>query len=93
MSVLSDQNLQDYKKYLDELQLQANAWKSYASKASDTINSATGSTFRTNYAKGKKATENIKAIVDILNSLEKDLMKLVSDASAFYVTSLHASKK
>lgn len=53
----------------------------------------TGSEFRSKYAKGKKATENIKTIIDILQSLQKDLKILVNDANTFYTTSYNASKK
>lgn len=53
----------------------------------------TGSEFRNKYAKGKKATENIKTIIDILQSLQKDLKLLVDDANTFYTTSYNASKK
>ncbi len=93
MAVLSDANLKLYKKYVTDLQTQVNAWKTYLSTASSAINKGTGSTFRTEYAKGKKATENIQAIIDILQSLQGDLNKLIADANAYYNTSVKASKK
>lgn len=93
MAVLTDQNLVNYKKYLDDLSIQIKAWTKYLSAAESTLNKGTGSTFRTKYAKGKKATTNIQSIIDILQSLQKDLNKLISDANAFYTTSYNASKK
>lgn len=93
MAVLTDKNLTNYKKYLTELKTQINAWSKYLSTAESTINKGTGSTFRTEYAKGKKATTNIQSVIDILQSLQKDLNKLISDANAFYTTSYNASKK
>ena len=53
----------------------------------------TGNTFRTNYAKGKKASQNISEIIDILGTVQSDLKKLIVDAKAFYTTSYNASKK
>lgn len=38
MAVLSDQNLQEYKKCLDELNVQTKAWTTYLSAASSAIN-------------------------------------------------------
>ena len=93
MAILTDQNLVEYKKYLTDLSTQIKGWTKYLSTAESTINKGTGSTFRTQYAKGKKATANIQSIIDILQSLQKDLNKLVSDANAFYTTSYNASKK
>lgn len=93
MAVLTDQNLANYKKYLDDLSVQIKAWTKYLETAETTINKGTGSTFRTQYAKGKKATQNIQAIIDILQSLQKDLNNLITDANAFYTTSYNASKK
>lgn len=93
LAVLTDQNLVNYKKYLDDLNVQIKAWTKYLSSAENTLNSGTGSTFRTKYAKGKKATTNIQSVIDILQSLQKDLNKLIADASAFYTTSYNASKK
>ena len=93
MAVLSDKNLKAYKKSLDDLNAQVKAWKTYLSQAETTLNKGTGSTFRTNYAKGKKATQNIQAVIDILQSLQKDLNNLINDANAFYTTSHNASKK
>lgn len=93
MAVLTDQNLVTYKKYIDDLQTQIKAWNTYLSSAERALNSSTGSTFRSKYAKGKKATTNIQSIIDILQSLQKDLSKLVTDANAFYTTSYNASKK
>ena len=93
MAVLSDKNLTEYKKYLDDLKVQINGWTKYLSNAESLINKGTGSTFRTQYAKGKKATANIQQVVDILQSVQKDLNKLISDANAFYTTSYNASKK
>lgn len=63
------------------------------STAESLINKGTGSTFRTKYAKGKKATTNIQTVIDILQSLQKDLNVLINDANAFYTTSYNASKK
>ena len=93
MAVLTDKNLATYKKYLNDLSVQVNSWSKYLSTAESTINKGTGNTFRTKYTKGKKATTNIKTIIDILQSLQKDLKKLISDANAFYTTSYNASKK
>lgn len=93
MAVLTDKNLATYKKYLNDLSIQVNSWSKYLSTAESTINKGTGSTFRSQYAKGKKATTNIQTIIDILQSLQKDLKKLISDANAFYTTSYNASKK
>ena len=93
MAVLTDKNLATYKKYLNDLSVQVNSWSKYLSTAESTINKGTGSTFRSQYAKGKKATTNIQTIIDILQSLQKDLKKLISDANAFYTTSYNASKK
>ncbi len=93
MAVLTDKNLATYKKYLNDLSIQVNSWSKYLSTAESTINKGTGNTFRTKYTKGKKATTNIKTIIDILQSLQKDLKKLISDANAFYTTSYNASKK
>lgn len=53
----------------------------------------TGNTFRTNYTKGKKASQNISEIIDILGTVQSDLKKLIVDADAFYTTSYNASKK
>ena len=93
MAVLTDQNLKNYKKNLDDLNVQINSWTKYLSTAETCINKGVGSTFRTKYTKGKKATEQIKTIIDILQSLQKDLKALVNDANAFYTTSYNASKK
>ena len=93
MAVLTDKNLSTYKKYLNDLSIQVNSWSKYLSTAESTITKGTGSTFRFQYAKGKKTTTNIKTIIDILQSLQKDLKKLISDANAFYTTSYNASKK
>lgn len=93
MPLLTDKNLSNYKKYLDDLSLQINSWSKYLSTAESTINKGTGSTFRSQYTKGKKATTNIQTIIDILQSLQKDLKKLILDANAFYTTSYNASKK
>ena len=38
MAVLSDENLKNYKKYLDDLKVQISSWTSYLSTASSTIN-------------------------------------------------------
>lgn len=93
MPLLTDKNLSTYKKCLDDLSIQVNSWTKYLSTAESTINKGTGSTFRSQYTKGKKATTNIQTIIDILQSLQKDLKKLISDANAFYTTSYNASKK
>ena len=93
MAILTDKNLVEYKKNLTELSTQINGWTKYLSTAESTINKGTGSTFRNQYTKGKKATTNIQVIIDTLQSLQKDLNKLVSDANAFYTTSYNASKK
>lgn len=93
MAVLTDQNLTNYKKYLDDLKTQVNGWTSYLANAESAINKGTGSEFRTKYAKGKKATTNIQTVIDVLQSLKSDLNKLISDANAFYTTSYNASKK
>ena len=93
MAVLTDKNLSTYKKYLNDLSIQVNSWSKYLSTAESTITKGTGNTFRSQYSKGKKATTNIKTIIDILQSLQKDLKKLISDANAFYTTSYNASKK
>ena len=93
MAVLTDKNLATYKKYLNDLSVQVNSWSKYLSTAESTINKGTGSTFRSQYTKGKKATTNIQTIIDILQSLQKDLKKLILDANAFYTTSYNASKK
>ena len=93
MPLLTDKNLTNYKKYLNDLSLQINSWSKYLSTAESTINKGTGSTFRSQYTKGKKATTNIQTIIDILQSLQKDLKKLILDANAFYTTSYNASKK
>ena len=93
MAVLSDKNLVNYKKYLDDLNIQIKSWTKYLSSAEGVINKGTGSAFRLDYAKGKKATSNIQSMIDILQSLQKDLNKLISDANAFYTTSYNASKK
>ena len=92
MPLLTDKNLTNYKKYLNDLSLQINSWSKYLSTAESTINKGTGSTFRSQYTKGKKATTNIQTIIDILQSLQKDLKKLILDANAFYTTSYNASK-
>ena len=93
MAVLTDNNLVSYKKALDDLKVQINGWTKYLSNAETVINKGTGATFRTQYSKGKKATANIQSIIDILQSLQKDLNNLISDANAFYTTSYNASKK
>ena len=93
MAVLSDQNLVKYKSYLDDLKTQVNSWTKYLSNAETALNSSVGNTFKTQYSKGKKAAANIQSIIDILQSLKKDLNTLVTDATAFYTTSLNASKK
>ncbi len=93
MAVLTDQNLVQYKKNLDDLSVQIKSWTKYLSTAESLINKGTGSTFRTKYAKGKKATTNIQTVIDILQSLQKDLNVLINDANAFYTTSYNASKK
>lgn len=93
MAVLTDKNLTNYKNYLESLKTQVAAWTNYLADAEKLINSGTGSTFRTNYSKGKKATTNIQSIIDILQSLRKDLNQLIGDANTFYTTSYNASKK
>ena len=93
MAVLTDQNLVNYKKALDDLKVQVSAWTKYLSDAETALNSSTGKTFRDEYTKGKNATKSIQEIIDILQSLKKDFNTLVSDANAFYVTSYNESKK
>ena len=93
MAVLTDKNLTAYKKALDDLRTQINGWTKYLSDAETLINKGTGATFRSEYAKGKKATQNIQSIIDILQSLKSDLNKLISDANAFYTTSYNASNR
>ena len=93
MAVLTDTNLTSYKKYLDDLSTQLGRWSSYLSTARNNLNSSTGSTFRTQYSKGKKATTNITSILDILTRAKADLDKLVKDSNDFYTTSYNASKK
>ena len=93
MAVVSDQNLAAYKSTLDDLQTEINSWSKYLSIASETLNKGIGSTFRTQYSIGKKATANIQSIIDILQSLQGDLNKLIEDANTFYKKSANASKK
>ena len=93
MAILTDQNLVNYKKALDDLKIQVSAWTKYLSDAETALGSSTGATFRTEYTKGKNATKNIQEIIDILQALKKDLNTLISDANAFYVTSYNAGKQ
>ena len=93
MVVLSDENLSTYKSTLDELQTEINSWSKYLSVASETLNKGIGSTFRTQYSVGKKATTNIQSIIDILQSLQNDLKKLISDANDYYKACTKAHKK
>ena len=93
MAVLSDQNLAAYKQRIDDLTAQVTSWTQYLSEAESVLNKGTGSTFRTKYAKGQKATTNIQKIIDILQSLKKDLNILLDAAHSFYSTSYAASKK
>lgn len=93
MAVLTDQNLRNYAKYLDQLAGAISSMNTELDKAETLLNKSTGATFRANYAKGKKATSNIQSIIDILQSLKKDLNTLVNDGKKFYETSLQASKK
>lgn len=90
MAVLTDQNLVEYKKALDVLNTEVNKWTSYLNNAKQLISSGTGSAFRTKYAKGKKASQNIQSIIDILQSLQNDLKALIADATTFYNTSYNA---
>ena len=93
MAVLTDANLKLFKKNINTLQAEVNMWTNYLQTASTSISKGTGSRFRTEYAKGKKATENIQAIIDILTSQKADLDKLVKDANTYYTKSYNASKK
>lgn len=92
MAVLTDQNLTEYKKAIDSLNVEIGKWSTYLSNAEKVLNNSTGSTFRTKYAKGKKATQNIQSVIDILQALKNDLTKLVNDATNFYNISLAASR-
>ena len=56
MALLTDQNLVNYKKALDELSAQINSWSNYLTDASNVLNKGTGSEFRANYSIGKKAS-------------------------------------
>ena len=93
MALLTDQNLVNYKKALDELSTQINSWSTFLTDASTVLNKGTGSEFRANYSIGKKASTNMQTVIDILQSLQKDLQKLITDANAFYTASYNASKK
>lgn len=93
MAVLSDENLASYKTQIDNLNTQISAWSAYLKDAESELSSSTGTMFRLKYSKGLKATTNIKIIIDILQSVQKDLKALVDTANAFYTTSLEASKK
>lgn len=93
MAVLSDANLSGFGKYVVELRNQVQTLQTQLTTAEKELNSSTGATFRTEYAKGKKASANISAVIDILQTLKKDLNVLITDAYAFYTTSVNASKK
>lgn len=93
MAVLSDKNLSSFKKYVDALSAEIKSMQTYLTTAENTITSSTGATFRTAYAKGKVATNNIIIIIDTLQDLKNDLNTLVTDANKFYQVSLDASKK
>ena len=93
MTLLSDSNLATYKKYIEDLGKQTDNWKKYLADADTIINKNTGSTFRTEYAIGRKATTNIKEVIDILQSLQQDLMKLYDSALDYYKKSYNATNK
>ena len=92
-TILTDANLKKYKTALDGLKSQLSKWDNNLSKAEKQITSGTGATFRTEYAKGKKATESIKSVIDILQSLKTDLNQLSVDADEFYTKAAKAAKK
>lgn len=91
--MLSDANLKKFRQYIDELSSHVQNSKKVLSNAETLISKGIGSTFRTEYAKGKKATTNIQSIIDILQSLEGDLNKLTLDAKSYYNALNQASKK
>ena len=93
MAIISDQNLTSFKQCLDDLKIQTNLWTTYLNNAQEQISSNVGITFRTQYAKGKKATENIQTIINTLQSLQKQLNTLINDSNTFYSTAKKASSK
>ena len=83
MAVLSDANLSGFGKYVVELRNQVQTLQTQLTTAEKELNSSTGATFRTEYAKGKKACDNIASLIDILQDLENRLSILVSDSHSF----------
>lgn len=92
MAVLTDANLKKFKTNIDNLQTEVNKWSQYIGDAKTQVNSSIGSQFRTDFAIGKKATENITSILDLLTTLEKDLKTLVNESNKFYSSAVKANK-
>ena len=90
-TILSDENLASYKAQMENFDIQVKAWSTYLNDAEKALTNSTGATFRLKYAKGLKATANIKIIIDILQSVQKDLKVLSETSNAYYTTCLNAS--
>ena len=91
MAVLTDQNLVNYKKAIDDLKVQVSAWTKYLSDAETALNSSTGKTFRDEYTKGNNATKSIQEIIDILQSLKSSSIPAAS--ADYYIISVTRATK
>ena len=92
-TALSDLNIRNYKKQLDEITKQINLWEKALSEAETNLNSSIGATFKANYAVGAKATTNIQKVIDILQSCKSDLKKLLTAGNEYYKKISAAAKK
>lgn len=81
--ILNDSNLKDFEREVWDLQHNITKLQTELTTAEKELNNPIGATFRTEYAKGKKACDNIASLIDILQDLENRLSILVSDSHSF----------
>ena len=93
MALMTDKNLQEYQKYLDMFHSNVNSWSANLDEVEGILNNNIGNSFKQKYSVGRKAAENMQKVIDILQTLQGDLNKLLADAKAFYMTAYKASQK
>ena len=91
-TVLTAANLKKFYENLTTIEAEVKNWHSLLEKARTDLNSGIGAEFSQGYPKGKKASENINTILEILQSSEQDLNALIEAANQYYQEQANANK-
>ena len=88
MAVLNTNNLKLYKQTLGFLNSEVNKWSGYFDLILRQLNNADGTDFANGYPKGKKASDNIRKVLDSMRHVQRQIYDLITAADTFYNNSV-----